>query len=93
MESPTCTKLKNMIADGWQLLDVRTAHEFHHGHLKGALHIPLQELTDIDRQGKYLVYCRTGARSHSGALYLMMQDIEALNIGGFESLKECFEVE
>ena len=91
--SPTCDKLKDMIQDGWRLLDVRTAHEFHHGHLMGALHVPLQEIGSVDPDGKYLVYCRTGARSHTGALYLMMQDTDAINIGGFEQLRECFGVE
>ncbi|WP_070120374.1 rhodanese-like domain-containing protein [Bacillus marinisedimentorum] len=50
-----------------QVLDVRTSQEFAEGHIPGAMLIPLQELEgrlgELDKEGKYVVVCRSGNRS------------------------------
>ena len=48
------------------MLDVREPVEWAHGHIEGALHIPLGELTarlDEVPTGQTLVVCKVGARS------------------------------
>jgi rhodanese-related sulfurtransferase len=58
------------------ILDVRTASEFHAGHIEGALSIDVnlpsfsEELEQLDRNATYLVYCRSGNRSRT-ALAIM----------------------
>jgi adenylyltransferase/sulfurtransferase len=53
--------------DGWVLLDVRTARETAICALEGALHIPLQELSErigeLDPESTIVAYCHTGVRS------------------------------
>jgi rhodanese-related sulfurtransferase len=51
------------------LLDVRTPAEFEAGHIPGAVNLDIQspsfatELGTLDRNARYLVYCRSGRRS------------------------------
>jgi rhodanese-related sulfurtransferase len=53
------------------ILDVRTAPEFHDGHIEGALNIDVklpsfsEQLEQLDRNDIYLVYCRSGNRSRT----------------------------
>jgi NADPH-dependent 2,4-dienoyl-CoA reductase/sulfur reductase-like enzyme/rhodanese-related sulfurtransferase len=50
------------------VLDVRTLREFEQGHVKGALHIPVDdlrfELAAIPKGRRVVVYCRSGYRAH-----------------------------
>jgi rhodanese-related sulfurtransferase len=61
---------------GVVLLDVRTTGEFQSGHIKGAIHIPVQELAaradDLKRHGdrEIVCYCQSGSRSLMGAARL-----------------------
>jgi len=58
------------------ILDVRTSSEFQDRHIEGALNIDAnlpsssEELEQLDRNGAYLVYCRSGNRSRT-ALAIM----------------------
>ena len=58
---------------GYVILDVRTAEEFAEGHIKGAILIPNDEITEkaesilTDKDQKILVYCRSGRRSKLAA--------------------------
>ena len=51
------------------ILDVRTPDEFSAGHLDGAVNIDVQSaefdalVSQLDPEGSYLVYCRSGNRS------------------------------
>jgi len=60
------------------VIDVRTPEEFAEGHLEGAQLIDIyeadfaQQIDALDRDGDYLVYCRSGNRSAS-ATALMAQ--------------------
>lgn len=51
------------------LIDLRTADEYHSGHIAGAVNIPLESLVarlnEILRDRPVIVYCRSGARSNA----------------------------
>lgn len=79
-------------ADPPVLLDVRTLREFEQGHVKGALHIPVDdvrfELGAIPKDRRILVHCRSGFRAHL-ALRILRQAgfTEVANItGGYLSM-------
>ena len=75
------------------IIDCRKIEEFEAGHLKQAVHIPLQHITiqkedlPCSTEDKIAVYCRTGNRSFTFATYLRSigyskcQSIQ----GGYES--------
>ncbi len=61
---------EKLIADGIQLLDVRTQEEWDEGHLKGAKMVTVTEKdflekakATLDPKKPVLVYCRSGGRS------------------------------
>lgn len=63
---------QRLVADGAQLLDVRTAQEFEDGHLPGARNLPLHDVRQDPLQAGALdrpqvIYCRSGARSAMAA--------------------------
>jgi len=57
------------------LLDVRNLNEYETAHVRGALHIPLDELRfrldEVPRDASILVHCRSGFRSHLALRILM----------------------
>ncbi|MGN6172445.1 MAG: rhodanese-like domain-containing protein [Streptosporangiaceae bacterium] len=66
------------------LLDVREADEWEAGHVPGALHIPLGNLSarylEIDRGSEVYVICRSGRRSDHAARALAGAGWRALNV-------------
>jgi rhodanese-related sulfurtransferase len=73
---------------GAVLLDVRTASEVRTGSIKGAVHIPAQELARRgDELKKYadkeiICYCQTGRRSLLAAARLKQQGFHASHLEG-----------
>jgi rhodanese-related sulfurtransferase len=65
---------QKLIADGAQVIDVRTDHEWDVGRIAGATHLPLDELAqragEIDKERPVLLYCRGGNRSTMAAAAL-----------------------
>ena len=61
-------------------LDIREPHEINHGHIAGALIIPMNQvphrITEIPTDKTLIVYCAAGARSFGVAHYLREQGIE-----------------
>jgi phage shock protein E len=62
------------------VIDVREPDEFVRDHVEGALNIPLNllmhdtdELQDVPKNAKILVYCRTGKRSGDARRFLMQE--------------------
>ena len=59
------------------LLDVRNLNEYETSHVRGALHIPVDELRfrldEVPRDASILVHCRSGFRSHL-ALRILMEN-------------------
>ena len=51
------------------LIDVRTEGEFRMGHIPNAMHLDLfspdlqRQIQNLDKDKKYMIYCRSGARS------------------------------
>ncbi|MEJ7833586.1 MAG: rhodanese-like domain-containing protein [Nocardioides sp.] len=73
------------LPDHFAVLDVREPVEWAHGHIDGALHVPLadlpQRLADLpDRQT--LVVCKVGGRSAQAVGYLVQQGYDAVNLDG-----------
>lgn len=73
-------------------LDVRTPGEWNEGHISGALHIPLQELSsriselDKHKNRDIIVYCRSGNRSSSASQILIKKGFKVKNMtGGYMS--------
>lgn len=70
------------------LLDVRTEPERKKGHIKGSVHIPLNQLRRRQQElekfkNKEIVcYCRTGNRSLNAAVYLQKHGFNASNLKG-----------
>jgi rhodanese-related sulfurtransferase len=66
------------------VLDVREDDEFADGHVPNVHHIPLGQLPDkfhlIPKEEKIFVICRSGARSQSGADYLISQGYDAVSV-------------
>jgi phage shock protein E len=56
-------------APGVTIIDVRTPEEYASGHIAGAINIPveypdyMQQISTLDPNGTYAVYCRSGNRS------------------------------
>ena len=81
------------------LLDVRTEGEFRSEHLRGAYHIPVDELeariAEIPTSKKVIAYCRTGNRSTHAAEILQQHNISAPTMDGgiMEWQAEGFEIE
>lgn len=85
--------LKDFIARGAVIIDVRTHEEFASGHIKGAKNIPLQvisgKLAEIIKLNKpVIVCCRSGMRSAQAESILKAQGVEVINGGGWESLQQ-----
>ena len=72
-----------LIDDGAQLVDVRAQHEWDAGHIAGATHLPLAELSaragEIDPERPVVLYCRGGNRSSMAA--------SALTEAGYDAAK------
>lgn len=55
--------------DSIVVIDVRTEGEFRHGHIPDAIHLNIfspdfqQKIQELDKNKKYFIYCRSGARS------------------------------
>ena len=67
------------------LVDVREPKEYAHGHIPGAINLPLRSLTDnLDRIPKtrlVILYCSTGYRTAMGVMALQMLGYD--NVRGF----------
>ncbi|RAP74175.1 rhodanese-like domain-containing protein [Paenibacillus montanisoli] len=66
--------LKELEAGGSLLIDVREAAEYHSGHIPGARNMPLsrlgERLSELPKEGRLLLYCRSGMRSKTAARLL-----------------------
>lgn len=70
---------QELLNGDYMLLDIRTLEEYNAGHLTNARQIDYyqtqsfsQYLNTLDKNAKYLIYCRSGSRT-SNALALMKQ--------------------
>ena len=79
--------------EGRTIIDVRTPAETASGMLDGAMNIDIgaadfrDRIASLDRDGSYLLYCRTGNRSAQAAS--IMRDLgftDVIDGGGFDNL-------
>lgn len=74
--------------NGAVLLDVRTAEEYHNGHIDGSVNVPLDRISFIantvrDKNTQLYVHCLSGGRSGQAVSYLKkIGYMNAKNIGG-----------
>ena len=83
--------IKNYIANGAVIIDVRTAAEFNSGHIEGSKNIPLDSILDhivkIQNLNKPIIACcRSGMRSGQATSILKQHGIDIINGGGWEDL-------
>ena len=73
--------------DKVRILDVRTQEEFAEGHIKNALNIPLDEISEVsfEKDLELIVYCRSGARSEQAALILKDLGYTVKDMGGLNN--------
>jgi rhodanese-related sulfurtransferase len=70
------------------LLDVRTPEERSRQHIKGSLHIPINDLAgrlnmlEQYRQKEIICYCHSGSRSFVAAAMLTKNGFQAANMKG-----------
>lgn len=74
------------IAQGALWIDVRSATDFNHGHLSGAINIPLNEThrraQELDQDRHYICYCQTGRRSSAAAFILSQYGLDVSVLKG-----------
>jgi len=73
------------LPEGVAVIDVREDVEWQHGHIDGAMHIPLRDLparlSEVP-EGQSLVVCRVGGRSARAVGYLVQRGHDAVNLDG-----------
>jgi len=88
IEVPTVelAQVPDPLPEGVTVLDVREPVEWHHGHIEGAVHVPLTEvpgrLEELPRDRQLLVVCKVGGRSAQATAFLREKGFEALNLEG-----------
>lgn len=72
------------------ILDVRTDEEYQFGHIRNAIHIPLDELREnikkLDKSKEIYVHCFTGLRSYIACMILKQNGYNVKNIVGGQYL-------
>ncbi len=68
------------------LIDVRTSAEIARGDIPNTQHIPLDSLRDnlstLDKNQEYIVYCQSGQRSYNATKILLNHGFKAKNLSG-----------
>jgi phage shock protein E len=82
---------KDLLANGAQIIDVRTKGEFQSGHIKGAVNIPLDNLKNtlskLKKDKPVITCCASGMRSASAKGLLKANGfVDVYNGGAWVSL-------
>jgi NADPH-dependent 2,4-dienoyl-CoA reductase/sulfur reductase-like enzyme/rhodanese-related sulfurtransferase len=86
--------LRELVAQGAHIVDVREQGEWDRSHIKGAQHLPLSQLREradeLPKDKPLYLHCRSGQRSYNAALALQKMGFnQVYNVsGGFMGL--CF---
>ena len=87
MENINCHKAKELIKkNDVILLDVRTKNEYDNRHAEGALNIDYmssdfeEKIEKLDKSKKYILYCRSGARSGSAGMIMEKKGFKVYNV-------------
>jgi rhodanese-related sulfurtransferase len=81
-----------LIASGAKVIDVRTPGEFSSGHVKGAVNIPLDQISSklksLKKDETYVLCCRSGMRSGNATRIMNAAGFtKAYNGGSWMNLK------
>ena len=84
---PTVTvqDLPDPLPEEVEILDVREQVEWDHGHIEGALHVPMMEVPQRMHElptGRTVVVCKMGGRSAQAVAYLARQGHDVVNLAG-----------
>ena len=86
--------VRELVASGANIIDVREEDEFAAGHIRNAINIPLSQLrerlNEFSPHETYYIHCRSGQRSYNAVLALQQHGIrQVFNVrGGFMGV--CF---
>lgn len=75
-----------------QVIDVRTPDEYASGHVANAINIDAEssifanQIAELDPEGVYLVYCRSGRRSAIAAQAMSEAGLTVLDGGGLDAM-------
>ena len=86
-------QVEDYLNNGAVILDVRTLREWDNDHIDNSIHIPLSELNNRIAEINHLkkpivVCCQSGVRSAKAAKFLNLNNIDAINGGGWVKLKK-----
>lgn len=87
------TDFAELVKNGAVILDVRSKGEFESGHIKGALHIPVDNLSNQleklkDKNKTIITCCASGMRSGRAKSILEAKGYKSVfNGGGWQSLE------
>jgi phage shock protein E len=84
---------RELVKNGAQIIDVRTPGEFKGGHIKGAVNIPLQNISSqmnrIRKDKPVITCCASGMRSSSAKSILISNGYsDVYNGGGWVSFQK-----
>ncbi len=84
--SVSVARARELMNDGWQLVDVRSPREWNADHLTEARSIPLdrleRSLDELDPAAPILTLCHSGLRSATAARTLRSHGRDALTVRG-----------
>jgi len=66
------------------LLDVRTSQEFSAGHIPDSklidIYLPTfaEKISELDKEKKYYIYCRSGNRSYHAGVFMLQQGFKTV---------------
>lgn len=73
----------------YTIVDVRTKEEYRESHIKGAIHIPYDEInenTNLEKNKIIFVYCKSGNRSKKAYEILKNLGYEVYDLGAFSAI-------
>lgn len=84
-------RMPGLLAEGAQIVDVRSSSEFASAHAPGSVNIPLPEIgkraSELDRSRPVIVCCASGTRSAMARFKLRRQGFErVVNAGSWLNL-------
>ena len=86
-------KVKEYLKKNAVILDVRTQKEWDKGHIEKSMHVPLADIHNQVEELKalnkpFIVCCEAGVRAAKATKYLTLNNMDAVNGGGWASLKD-----